>query len=232
MKYKFVLILFSLLFCCTACSINYNIELNESNYYEKIYAIENHIDYFKKNNNSYKNLVGYNKLNVETELDQPQDLDYLKLYNYFNVIESGAYFDGEIRSFAEYNFGLYKCYDDYILENNDNIITLKTSGNFLCDNILSQTDNFYVNIKSDYKLIETNANTVENNVYTWNLKENVDKNIILKLKVENLNNEINENSKNNFIDFKFLTVALFGTILLITFISLFIYIKNKNSNKI
>lgn len=193
---KFVLLLFFTIFFCTSCSIEYNISLNKSDYDEDIYLTENHIDYFEKTNDTYKRLINYNKQSVEMELDQPGQIEYFNLDNYFDIFNSGAHLYNTFRLYDEYPLLIYKCYEDYTLDKKDNVILLQTSGKFLCSNFLNNADSVKVNIKSNMDLIETNANEYGNGIYTWNLKNTDDKNLYLKLDIEK-NIVIDETNKDN-----------------------------------
>lgn len=189
---KKIFVLLAMVFIFTGCTIEYNIDINEFSYSEDLYIIENHQKYYKETGLNYKNLIGINKQSVEMELDQPTQIEYMNLSNYFTLFDSGAHLFNDGRFYSQYPLPIYKCYENYVFENKSGVITLETSGKFLCPNFLQKADDIILNIYSDYELIDTNANSINDNKYTWDIKNNTDKKIYLKLQVTDKTSEIEE----------------------------------------
>lgn len=223
---KIGLVLLILLICtCTACSVEYNLEIKEYNYSENLYITESFENYYKKGMTAEK-VLKYHKQIIDMELDQPTEIEYYNLVPYYELFNSGAYLFNNSRAFHEFVLPIYKCYDEYTFSNENGIITLETRGKFLCPEYLQLADDITINIYSDYKLIDTNANSINEGKYTWNLKENNDKNLLLKLSVNNSDeNSIPEKESFNW---NLLTI-IFSCIILLIFIviGVIIYIKKK-----
>lgn len=211
MKKIILLIVFT--FFCTACSIEYNIVINDYSYSEDIYMKESYKDYYETKNWTVEKVLDYHKYLIDVEMDQPYQLEYYKLSPYFDLYNSGAHLFYRNRGFDKFSLPIYKCYDKYIFERNNesNMIILKTEGNFRCPDYLNLTDSIILNIYSRYQLIETNANNYENGKYTWDITNNEDKNIYLKLSTveETIIEEIKEPINWNFIGMIVLMIIAF-----------------------
>ena len=190
-----------------------------------LFRSESFSNYYEKGMTA-KKVLNYHKHLIDMELDQPTEIEYYNLSPYYELFDSGAYLFSDSRAFHEFVLPIYKCYDKYTFSNNDGIITLQTEGQFLCPEYLQLADDIIVNIYSDYKLVDTNANAIDDGKYTWNLKENNDKNILLKLSV-------NDKQDTNIFDNKafnwnLLTIIISCIIVLIFIvIGVIIYIKRK-----
>lgn len=216
MKKIILLIVFTFLF--TACSIEYNMVIEDYLYDEDLYIKENFKDYYETKNWPVAKVLDYHKYLIDVEMDQPYQLEYYKLSQYFDLYNSGAHLFYRNRGFSEFSLPLYKCYDKYVFERNNenNEIILKTEGNFLCSNYLNTTDSIVLNIYSRHNLVETNANNYENGKYTWDITNNEDKNIYLKLNVveEKVINEIEEPINWNFIGMIVIIIIAFIALVL------------------
>lgn len=214
-------------FSCTACSVEYNLEIKEYNYDENLYITESFENYYK-NGMTVEKALNYHKHLIDMENDQPTEIEYYKLSPYYELFNSGAHLSSDSRFFHEFALPIYKCYDKYTFSNDNGIITLETEGKFLCPEYLQLADDITLNIYSDYELIETNANSADNGKYTWNLKDNIDKNILLKLSVKN--SQDTNVPKSQPFNWELLTI-IFACIFILVFIAIgvIIYIKRREN---
>lgn len=228
-RLKKIIFVILILFMCTSCSVEYNLNINSYNYDENLYLTENHKKVYNDNNWNSEKLLKYHQQMIDMELDQPTQIDYYTLEHYFELLNSGARLFVKGRSIEDYPLMIYRCYSNYSFENVDNTIILKTSNDFLCSSYLESMDEVKLNIFSDFDLIETNANESYNGKYTWDIKNNDDKNIYLKLKI-NENKKIVEERVTINWNFISLIVGIFLGIIFVTI--LVIYLIKKNVNKI
>ena len=88
-----------------------------------------------------------------------------------------------------------------------------------------------------YKVIESNQDSVNNNIYTWSFdRSNKERSIVLRLKKDNSNVEVkpSNNDKNDTIkkESKYTMYIFYGILLLIIIIGYLIFRKMKQSNDI
>lgn len=223
-----ILLLFILSIVCTSCSAEYNINIDQYGYSEDIYITKSFEDYYKKDKAIAVDILKYHQQLIDIELDQPAQIDYYTLSSYYTLFSSGAHLYSDFRPFYEYPNSIYKCYDDYIFESNEGIITLKTVGNFLCPEYLNAVDNLTLNITSSYELLETNANSIENNKYTWDIKKNDDKSIYLKLSTI----EDKKVSTDVSVNWNLITLIMSFIIIIAVIVLVVIFIIKRKANKI
>ncbi len=227
MKKRILLLI--VLFMVTGCSTQYNLEINEENFNEEIITI------LSKSNTTKEMAQAYTQQAIpitqesnqtavyNTNINEDTTNYYLK-YSYQHTFETfpNSYFAST-------------CYQNITLNENDEQIELSTSDEFLC---IAMDDGLYndsvqVNITTDLKVIENNADQINGNTYTWEInKENytnkpinitLKKNFSVEQAVDNL--KPNEASKDMFI------IGAIVSILIILVI-IIIKLKLKNNNKI
>lgn len=111
---------------------------------------------------------------------------------------------------------LRKCYDDFELTYNNKIITLKTSNEFLCQSYYKDIDNITINIKSDYQIIDSNADKKKNNTHTWNINKNNYQNKPIEFTINKLRKN-NKEIKNNIFDIKSIIIIILFIFLIIIY---------------
>ncbi len=205
----------------TGCTVNYDLKFNENTIEEKITIIpENEQE--KENTRYFENRDFYAIIDANNELPYEQTKKDNGNYE-FNY---------------DYNFDTFRnsrftsCYDAYTLTDDDGIITLSTSKKFKCliyD--YNYVDNLNINITTEYKVVENNADEVNGNVYTWHINENNSENKPIKFSYNK--NKKRKTTLKEFIE-KNITniIILCGTLVLFILITLSIFIKHKRVNKI
>lgn len=79
---------------------------------------------------------------------------------------------------------LRKCYEDFNFSYENNKIKLTTSNKFLCKNYYQEVDNLTLTITSDYKIINSNANSKSHNTHTWTINKNNYQNMPIEFEID------------------------------------------------
>lgn len=214
---KKILLLFLLTILLTGCSATYDIEFTEDKIKDEIRVFT---DTETVNNATQATIDSFSNKILEWERGHDH---YTKevyttdkitgyLYKYdFNYDEYDAM--SQIR----------KCYENFNFTYNDKEIILTTSNKFLCKDYYQDVNNLTINIKTDKKVISSNADSTKNNILTWNINKSNYQNKPLNLRI-NLQ-ETYEKSKDKNIDLKQILIIILFILLII------IYIINKKDIK-
>lgn len=184
-KIKLIVCLILSLFLITGCGVEYNLSYNNSTFNENIvFKFVNNENnqlikkYFEDNDfhvrYSYKGKYLYEKQIKEDK-------------NTINVNLSSKYYRTDFSSSRVFD----ECFPTFnVLEDEKGNIIISTGKGFYCwDYEYYFTDYININFSTDYKVIQHNANKVEDNTYIWKITE------------DNLNdfniNLIISNQKNN-----------------------------------
>lgn len=163
---KIYLLILILLIC--GCSANYNLEIKEDSFYEKIDVIINKSDIPDSN----QTIDGIELSDQITPFLQSQNsvfftnpsIKYNKkieeISDYYSVIMDYEYKPSEFKDSNTLNM----CFSDFEFNEEDNYY-IHAYGTFYC----LYTDNIDINIKTNNKVLKNNADSVKGNVYTWNI---------------------------------------------------------------
>jgi len=164
------ILLITMLIFLTGCSVNYNLKFNKDTIEENITInVEN--DQEKQNTKYFENRDFYAIIDAKTESQYKKEKDKNSNYNFS--------YEYSLKDFKNSRFT--SCYDAYTLTDNDGIISLNTSKKFKCLTYdYNNIDNLTINITTDYKVVETNADEVEGNTYKWNINKNNSENKPIK----------------------------------------------------
>lgn len=205
----------------TGCTVNYDLKFNES-------TIEENITIIPETQEEKENTKYFENRDFYSIIDQKNELMYEKQKNK----------DDSYEFKYTYNFENFKnsrfttCYDAYTLNNDNGIITLSTSKEFRCLTYdYNNVDNIKINITTEYKVVDNNADEVNGNVYTWNINRDNSTNKPIKFsynKKKKRKLTLKEFIEKNMVNI----IIIASTLLLFILITLSIYIKNKRVNKI
>ena len=215
----------------TGCSANYNLDLTTSKPKESLNIIEenNNDDYFDylKNYNELVQAI-YNPQDSDT-LEVDPTLKYYDLYNMSTDNKANLMFEYSFNNKELNSTNIIKtCYEEVLLTNNSSKLDIKTSPKFLCFDKYITLDSVLINIKTDKKIINNNADSINGNVYTWNInKDSAQNKPIILSSVDNSSN-IEEDNDQDSKNFKIVIITVIGFIILI--IGIFIY-KNHKYNR-
>ena len=244
MKKKLLLLI--LLFLVTGCSATYDVEI-----YNDI--VKEDMEFIESNSSKWDSEAQYGLTYRELltdSVDYPYPafsdamvdendrikIDGVEYYNNKLISENNklgqslSYHKFNLNNFSESSI-IKKCYKYFsIIEEEDNII-LSTSLENLCFNEYENLDFITVNLKTNHKVVSSNADIVDGYHYTWNLssEEKDDAAILITLK----KNEFIFNYENEFVKKIMYFVLIIGIILGVGAIVYF-YFKNKRirSNEI
>ena len=94
-------------------------------------------------------------------------------------------------------------------------------------------DDITVNITIPFEVTSNNADKVNGNTYTWNIKKDSDyKTIEFSYKEGNKKDEVNINVNNETYNIHYGVIIVIGFVIIIGSIVLFVYINNKKNNVI
>lgn len=222
-KIKYLLLI-SIIFL-TGCTCEYNITINNDlSVSEEVNASET-IEYFA---NEYKH---YNRSEALDNLWEymSNGFDYASKYKYNkNDNNTGIILTNNYDSFIEYKneTSIYNQYfDELDYEENDDIITIEAYGfnpYVEQDPTKFAIDNFKLNITLPFKVLNSNADSINDNTYTWIIDKNTDsKRIYLQF----------DKSSNNS---NLTLYVVIGTIFVIFILGTFafsVYVNYKNGEK-
>ena len=207
MKKIKVLILFLGIILLTGCSGTYNLKINED------LTVEENIDFtISSNNDAYNktlklfedNNISKDKYDVVAS-DKNVKITYNETYD----------------SIEDYiiNSKLYKnLFDTINYENNGKEINISTSSVFKLDDsdseFITEENNIsllQINVETPYKVVESNAENISDNIYSWTLnKDTTNKDIDFKINIRN-----KANSYISIIVLSLIGVIVVGTITVI-----------------
>jgi hypothetical protein len=214
-----------LLLLVSGCDAVYNVEIYNDTCKEDATIIEdNSSNWYDKNQygGTFKDML---------DEEYNHDNYYYSKKMISSETELGLNYKGKL-SLSDYDTSsiVYRCYDYFSMTEQDDSIVISTSKHNLCFDNYKWLDSLIVNVKTNHKVINNNADNVNGNTYTWNLtKYDNDRSIQIELsKDEYVFNYDNEILK------KFGTVAIVAgaIILVLIFVALYFYIKSKRANKI
>ncbi len=162
-KVKFLTLCILLLFI-TGCDGVYNIEIYNDHYMEDITIIE------EDRNNWYdKNEYEVTFMDLLEEEYERDNHYYSKLLisepdkkglNYKSVFDIETYGSLGIA---------YRCYEYFRVLSEENVITIMTSDKNACYDDYKWLNNITVNLKTNHKVLDHNADEVDKNTYIWHL---------------------------------------------------------------
>lgn len=221
------ILIFCLVLFLTGCKAQYNLEINSDNIVEDVtVSIPKSITErsIVESSISIDNFVypGSDYNDVYNGSLKEDDNNYYMNYNYTH----------DVSKFSKSLF-LKRCYDNVMVKESGNEISLLTSDTFFCLNMLD--DGFYLDevsiaIKTDLNVISNNADKVSGNTYIWNIDNSNYNNKSISLMVRKPNNIqdiIVENNSSFILIFIVITIL---TLLLIIYIV--VKLKAKKNNDI
>lgn len=229
-KYKLFLIIICLLL--SGCSVKYNLTINEDlTVNEKIEAIEK-----TKRMESYTRQKGKQSVyylydmykrpneNINFNYREQENNTYGTAMTKHNSIDEYA---SKFKSDVFNNISIVR---------EDNVVMFKTTQKELLSSTGNMSliyDNIVVNIIIPFKVIKSNADNVNKNIYTWNInKSNKYKTIEFSYEENNKKNNVNIKINEKSYNINYAYIILISFIIFILLIIIFIYIKNKKNNMV
>ncbi len=222
-KRKFLLLIISV-FLLSGCSAEYNLTINEDTMEEDINAIFDKAreSEYASNMEQIRRTAYYNFDTRENEYytfkkDEDENniiLNYKYRYTDNNLYKSEAF---------------SRCYYKRIVNVTDDYITISTDNQVAClyKDGEKEIDNITVNIRTNLKVEENNADEVNGNIYTWYINDQnyTDKPINIKIKKERVTTPI----EIGLVPTIFIIIIV---IILIIFTTFVVITKNKKNNNL
>ncbi len=203
---KKVIFLSMVLFMLSGCTIKYDLDLTTPNA-----AIENLEILETDLNNEYFNTIKNYTGNIRAIYSDQDSDSYEKDPNleYYNVTNNSD--DSKANLIISYPFTteeftnsniINTCYDNVTFYNTNDKIDIRTSNEFLCFEKYISAGEVEVNIKTNQKILNNNADNITDNVYTWKInRSNAYQKPIILSNIENSTQEETkeENTQLNLI---------------------------------
>lgn len=219
MKKKLLILL--LLFFITGCKVNYKLDITKDLKVKEELSPSETIEYFDKEYEYYEREDAIDALYRVFKDRISVKYDYVHNKNETGIIATHDY--KSLKNYLKEN-NLYKQFFeniDYIEKGS--IITIKSTGDFYkytCqDNTKFIIEDFELQIKIPFKVIENNADEVKGNTYIWRINSKTeDKKIVLKFDSSILNAN------------KYDLLIIISLVVIIVLAVLFVRYKVKSSN--
>lgn len=227
-----IILLMLVMFLFSGCTVNYDLYINDDlTVNEKVTAIEF--------SNTLNDMTGQDPEAAAKSLLDNYKIDGVKYST--SVIKSNdsitAKASTSFKSLEEYSeyFTSDIVEEAYVTKKGD-IVTLEYNQDVALDNYSSRTlmyDDIIVTITVPFKVVENNADKKQGNTYTWNItRDGNKKNIKIKFDTSKTNTYRKFNFGFFKVDVKYSFLLVFGIVVVILLIVLYVYIKNKKNNKI
>lgn len=217
---KGIIILFILLFC-TGCSIKYNLKIDRDMNFEENMSIEGTlIDYSIETSTEEdeKFIKEYNESMFQNDSDYSIKENEVNGNKYYFEIESK---ENNVMNLKDSNL-IKKIYNTVdVNKKSDGTYTFKFSRDYkdIKDDAYTglEFDDLIINIKSKKKIINSNADKVENTTYTWEINKNNIKDIYFEI------------TESNAFDKNYLYVIILTPLFIAL---LYLILKSKKTNEI
>ncbi len=230
-KLKTLIILSMLTFLC-GCSANYEIEVKNGSIRENSQILVN------KTNESIKEENGFS---LEEELEYTynsiHDIDngqeetktkHFELNKINNKDNIGLSYNNQL-TFNNYEESplIHQCYENINIINKTSSFSINTDKYFKCFDYYKYLDSVTITLKSDYKVLNTNADEEKKGIYYWYINKNNYTNKRINIDLSKEPKTVVD--KVNLGDYSYIVFILLGLSLII--LGLVVFIKVKNSNK-
>ena len=219
----------------TGCSATYNLEIYNN-------KVKEDMEYYDLNSDnwdtsSYREAVEYSVdypypafNSSEVHEDDSTKADGVEYYKSSFINEPDklgqklSYHKFNLSNFSD-SFMVRRCYEFFNVLEEDDRIVISTSAKNTCFDQYPMLDDITIKLKTNHKVVSSNASTVSGYHYTWNIsrenKDNANISIILK------KNEYVFNYENEFVK-KILTYGGIIVILVVVGSRVYLHFKNKN----
>jgi len=216
---KKILILICLLFL-TGCSVNYEITLKNNKIKERLTIIETDQSLFDVRNDAGWTLRESFEMLINEEKDEFSVEDYsIKSLNTDNQLGLEYYSDSS-KTLINSSI-INQCYTNPTIEINDNIVSFNSGNEFTCYEYYDNLETINIVLNTNYKVISSNADSVEDNKYMWTITEDGNKNIEISYE-----QYVSKSSKATTI------ILIVGLVVIGSVVGYYIYNKCKKENKI
>lgn len=247
-KLRLLFILVSLIFVCNGCSVVYKATITEENIDERLTltetslkAYQNAFSYSTGNMDNFERnrtyLDKYSKYKVNEYIDKfyinKDNFDrdnYLSGWSTKNELYEYNFGGGKKELSLKNNFFINNVIKDSIIVNDNNIILHVDN---IPNGLLDEIDDVTITIYTELNVTSNNADTVENNSYTWKLDKNNYKTKALSMYIERPKNEQNDedNTKKDNSKTKKDNTALHIVLVIGIYLAIIIFVVNLFNKK-
>ncbi len=168
-KIKRILVLFLLTLITTGCNVEYNLNIDSTVAKEKMIVSLDKTSENKK----FVNRISDAKISSYFDSDHNEDMYYdIKIKEKDESYEVDYNYEYPLEK-LKFSNAIGQCFYNKSIFKDTKYITINTSegANCIYKDTDKQIDNLVINIKTKYKVLETNADTVKDNKYTWNIND-------------------------------------------------------------
>lgn len=197
---KKIIILLSFLIIFTGCEANYEINLNEKTFVDKLIFNENNQSVLSETGeDSYSNKVNdliSNKLFLENSHNKYEPLkdsegDYIDIVGYYDIQKNstnglGATVSGKFDYYSlDTSTSFNHCFDNFLVTTEEKMTSFETKGDFTCFTKYPLLDKTTIKIISK-NITESNADQKQNGTHVWILNKDNYQNKTIKFIVDKL----------------------------------------------
>jgi len=215
---KIVILVFCLLFL-SGCSATYEINIKDDKIIENLKVIETNKTIFDKVNDAGWTIR--DSFNSFLERDEFSVEEY-KVRSLENEDQLGIEYSSSASESILNSSVLNQCYTNPTLNKVDDIVTIDTGTNFDCYDLYENLDSIKIVLKTNHKIVSTNADLVDGNSYIWNITKDSNKQIVISYY---------DSIVSNSIDYKILILG-FSVLVLFGIFIYFVIRKFKKNNEI
>ena len=222
---KLFLILITFLF--TGCNVIYDVQIKDKKTEESLTIDSINVSIYNEELNR-KRYSLYSQSNSSNPYEQSDDS--YATYDIFKINDNSLKYLYKYNSnYSDSNIA-NSCYEYFSVDTDENKVSILTGNSFKCFELINELDSVTININSNYKVIQSNADKIVGKKHTWYItRENASNKPIIF---------VYDKSKKNMTIMQYLIdnvplVVVVGTTLMfggITF--LIINTKKKKANKI
>lgn len=216
---KCIIMLICMVFI-SGCSATYEIKIKDNKIEEKLTLIETNKNLFDVPNSEGWTVRQLFDSLLETNSDEFVYKEY-SVKSLTDDTQLGIQYYSDDSDEIINSSAIHQCYINPIMSEEDNIVTLNTGDDFRCYEYYENLDSIKVVLKTDYKVVSSNAHSVENGKYIWNITKDGEKQILFSYDKSNM-------KKYNIL---MITVSIISLIA-IACIGYYIYYRMKEQNKV
>lgn len=232
MKKIKIFIFLCLILLLSGCSVEYDLTLNDDlTVSEKVVATEKTKRMEALTKQKSKQAVNYL---YDMFKRNGEDITLTSREDEYNTYATAITSHDDINDYAS-KFSS-DVFDNINVTKDGNIITFSAEQKELLSSDTNYSllyDDITVNITIPFEVTSNNADKVNGNTYTWNIKKDSDyKTIEFSYKEGNKKDEVNINVNNETYNIHYGVIIVIGFVIIIGSIVLFVYINNKKNNVI